>query len=491
MNMKIPGKSIRSRIYGVVILIMIFFSVTAWIIFSISADWYVSFMSARQADRIISIVEESEKKIRGYYAPDGPSTKRAEKDFSRDVLKEVRENIKNSDGSGRLIIFSSEGEQIYPNAQTGTDIPEDVAAACRDLVEEVEKTNNIYISESSGERWYLCVYKLGVGASVRAEFFVAAVPMMDAGILKNYSAVLMAAAAAVFALTAAAAVWLWAKSISDPIADFCVRVRRTAENEGESIKENYELRELEQLKDSYNRMIRELKNTEEEKNRIFQNVSHDLRTPLALITGYAQGINRGMVEDKKKAAGTILKESMRMNDLVESILTLTKMDNGELKLNIEKIDLEGFLEEKAEALELLAGNIKLSVVCSENGIIIDTDPELLTRIIQNLVTNALRYAESSVVISVEREEGSIVIKVSDDGSGFGSEELAHAFERFYQGSRGRFGIGLSVVRQAAEYLGGQAEIANRIEEGRVTGAVCSVTLPVSFCGNINDYKKYK
>ena len=157
--------------------------------------------------------------------------------------------------------------------------------------------------------------------------------------------VLTAAAAAASVLA-----WLISKSISRPLQKLCSQIQMAGEGRSAQINEIYSLSELETLKRSYNQMESKIREKEEEKKRFFQNVSNDLKTPLASITGYAQGISCGIIEDGQKAAGIILTESIRMTELVESILSLTKMDNQELELHITEVDLVEFVDECLEAL---------------------------------------------------------------------------------------------------------------------------------------------
>lgn len=143
---------------------------------------------------------------------------------------------------------------------------------------------------------------------------------------------------------------------------------------------------------AFNQMGCQLKENEEQKKNFFQNISHDLRTPLASITGYAQGIQCDVMKDSRKAAGIILSESLRMTNMVESILTLTKIDQGELPLHIVEVELEEFLENMVEVLQGIACHCTTNLEERESPVCIQTDPELLGRIVQNIVANGIRYA---------------------------------------------------------------------------------------------------
>lgn len=241
------------------------------------------------------------------------------------------------------------------------------------------------------------------------------------------------------------------------------------------IEDVYSVRELEMLKNAYNRMESKLRESQREKEFFFQNISHDLRTPLASIIGYAQGIQCGVMTDCHKAAGIILSESMRMMSLTESILTLTKMDCHELKLHMAEIDLEEFLEQRLDALSGMAGGEKLKMEPQGLQLYVRADPDLFGRIVENIISNCIRYGKHEVTVRCERDKELAVILIEDDGTGFCTEEIPRAFERFYQGKGGGFGIGLSVVQAGMEYLGGHVEIGNRKPPEH--GAFYRLTLP--------------
>ena len=169
-----------------------------------------------------------------------------------------------------------------------------------------------------------------------------------------------------------------------------------------------------------------------------------------------------------------------MKNLVESILTLTRIDNRELKgkcVQLAEIDLAEFLEERLDALRGMAGTLRLDLDIQREDVMIWTDPELLSRIVQNVISNCVRYAEQRVSVRLEMEDAWAVIQVEDDGKGFDEKELPHVFERFYKGEKGAFGIGLSVVWSGMDYLGGRVEIENL--EPPLHGAVYRLYFPLS------------
>ena len=165
-----------------------------------------------------------------------------------------------------------------------------------------------------------------------------------------------------------------------------------------------------------------------------------------------------------------------MTSLVESILSLTKMDNQEFKLELMNIDLIEFIDECLDVLRGISNDCSLSLADSPYELYIQTDPALLKRILENIISNSLRYASRSIVISVTQEESSVLILIEDDGPGFTPEDLPHIFERFYKGTGGKTGIGLSFVWSAIHYMGGTIEAGNRIAPN--CGAAYRLHLPL-------------
>ena len=167
-----------------------------------------------------------------------------------------------------------------------------------------------------------------------------------------------------------------------------------------------------------------------------------------------------------------------MTELVESILSLTKMDNQELELHITEVDLVEFVDECLEALRGIRISCELCLACEEQELPIETDPKLLERILQNIISNSFRYAETTIAIRLKDTSDGVLILVEDDGQGFDKEDLPHIFERFYKGKGGKTGIGLSVVWAGVCYLGGTVEAGNRNPPSK--GAYYCIRLPKTF-----------
>ena len=238
------------------------------------------------------------------------------------------------------------------------------------------------------------------------------------------------------------------------------------------------IREIEELRRDFNRMAGELEQLNRQQTAFFQNASHELRTPLMSICGYAQGIQCGVFPDHQEAAGIILEEAMRMKELVDGILTMSKLDGGRVELNCREMDLAEFIRDELTSLKGMevAEQIQFQMQEGPEPVMALADRELLERAFRNVISNCVRYAAGLVKVKAEMRDGWAAVTIADDGPGFPERDLPHVFERFYKGQGGNFGIGLSIVRTAMEYQGGRVEAYNRVAPGH--GAVFVLWLPL-------------
>lgn len=185
------------------------------------------------------------------------------------------------------------------------------------------------------------------------------------------------------------------------------------------------------------------------------------------ISGYAQGIEQGVFQPPKDAAHTILTESLRLTEVVNSLLTLSRLESGQQNIALGPVRVVEVIEDCLDRLNGLAvqQGISLTLVPFEKSIMVYGEEELLGKIMENLLTNAIRYAKTTVTIAVKAEKRQVAISVSDDGDGIDEKDLPHLFERCYKGRGGNFGIGLAIAHSAAEKMDGQLEAANRCEGG--------------------------
>lgn len=213
---------------------------------------------------------------------------------------------------------------------------------------------------------------------------------------------------------------------------------------------------------------------QEIRQSFFQNASHELKTPLMAIQGYAEGIQTEVL-DAKKSAEIILEESDRMTALVEQLLSLSKIDSAQSIPKLSPYDVREIVDDAVISLApVFARNgIELHVMKEDSRLIANCDENQLRKAFTNLLSNALRHAESFVKFSCKAESGKIIIVVSDDGGGINEEDLPRVFERFYTGRKGNTGIGLALTKEIIKLHGGEITALNDEK-----GAVFRIVLPL-------------
>lgn len=233
--------------------------------------------------------------------------------------------------------------------------------------------------------------------------------------------------------------------------------------------------ELERLSTALNRMIGRLDDAFQHINRFSADASHELRTPLTILQLELEGIvhNYPLGESFESQIGSALEETHRMSRIVESLLTISRLDAGEVKLDNLPVDLSGLIAHTAGEMKVLAQEKSIALCTSlEEGIYLDGDRTHLQQVIVNLIDNAIKYTREGGTIHVRLkvENAHTIVEVSDNGVGIPSDALPHVFERFYRADKARSrssggaGLGLSIVKAICTAHG--AEVCVTSEEGR-------------------------
>ena len=213
------------------------------------------------------------------------------------------------------------------------------------------------------------------------------------------------------------------------------------------------------------------------------NVSHELKTPLTSITGFAELMKEGMVPKEKmqEFSGDIYRESRRLIDLVDDIIQLSRLDEGTANFSKSPVDLYTLSGQVIESLRPVAQKQDITLTLSGQHAVIEGVEQLLQEMIYNLCDNAIKYNISggSVTVSVWQNGQTVTLSVVDTGIGIPYADQSRVFERFYRVDQshskevGGTGLGLSIVKHAAMYHGGK--VALESEPGR--GTEIRVTLP--------------
>ncbi len=205
----------------------------------------------------------------------------------------------------------------------------------------------------------------------------------------------------------------------------------------------------------------------------FQNVSHELKTPMMAVQGCAEGIHTGVL-DPVEASGVILEETEQMSELVEELLALSRLESGQANAEFHLTDVRELLYDCLRSTEQLAEqkNLHISLRFDETPVTVNCDEIQLRRAFTNIITNALRYAKEEIQIECKADRGKAVVRVRDDGEGIAPELLPHIFDRFFSTRKGGAGIGLSLAKEIVSLHKGTIHAAN---DG---GAVFEISLPL-------------
>ena len=221
-----------------------------------------------------------------------------------------------------------------------------------------------------------------------------------------------------------------------------------------------DIKELVDLTNSLNDMKNELSKTEELQKDLMANVSHDLKTPLTMIKAYAELILDININDKEKCKNNlniIIEEVNRLNNLVNDILALTKVENELDKLDISEFDLIKLIEKivKQHNIYVIKDGFSIEFIHDNiEKLIIKADKKKIEQVIYNLLNNALNYTgdDKKVIIKVSEDNDNYSVMVIDSGKGIDKKEIDHIFDRYYRSKKNHkryvygTGLGLSIVK---------------------------------------------
>lgn len=262
-----------------------------------------------------------------------------------------------------------------------------------------------------------------------------------------------------------------------PVHDVTMRARKiTAENLDQSIPARDVDDEIGRLINTMNDMIGRLHNSFEQVRQFSSDASHELRTPLTIMRGE---IELALRSDKtpaeyKEVLASQLEEILRLKSIIDNLLTLGKADQGTLDMTLEEVHLDSLIKDLYDDSELLAHSKHIHVKLKKaEPVTIIGDKGRLRQLFLNLVDNAIKYTPDggSVVISVERQNGSALVAVEDNGIGIPQEDIEKIFNRFYRVDKARSremggtGLGLSIAKWIAELHRGSITVESVLNRG--------------------------
>lgn len=230
--------------------------------------------------------------------------------------------------------------------------------------------------------------------------------------------------------------------------------------------------EMDYLAVNFNKMLTEISSLENMRNNFVADVSHEIKTPLSVIQGYADLLqNKDLSAEKRHEYTYLLSEAIEtLTNLVTNILKLNKIENQGI-IQKEKFSLDEQIRRCILSFEEIVEDKKLIIDVDLDEITVKSDSALLEIVWNNLISNAIKYTYSGGTISVKlkKENGKIMVSVSDNGCGMSKETLEHCFEKFYQGdsshSQEGNGLGLALVKQVVNLLDGDIKIKSTLGKG--------------------------
>ncbi|NNJ13403.1 HAMP domain-containing protein [Chloroflexales bacterium ZM16-3] len=305
-----------------------------------------------------------------------------------------------------------------------------------------------------------------------------------------HDAVLRALAVAALAAAAAGLLTslLLARAILRPLSAIAASSQRIADGRYDQRVAAPDSAELQAVAVSFNQMAQALEQVERQRVAMIGNVAHELRTPLAGLEGYLEGLLDGIVPSAPATFGEMRHEVRRLRRLVDDLQALSRVETGQVQLRFARFDL-------GDVARRVVGQLHPQVVdsCLQLELddaapaIVEADPDRVAQILVNLVGNAIRYTppDGCITVHLEAEAGSARVIVHDTGVGIPADSLPYVFERFYRvdpsraRSSGGSGIGLTISRHLAWAMGGEILAAS---DGPGQGSTFTLVMPLAEAG---------
>lgn len=235
-------------------------------------------------------------------------------------------------------------------------------------------------------------------------------------------------------------------------------------------------KDLQSIEIALNSLLKNMKDNEKRQMRFVSDASHELRTPIAVIQGYVNMLDRWGKEDEQvlgESIEALKNESQHMKELVEQLLFLARGDSGRQHLNMERTDINRMVSEVWEESMMIDENHRYEFKGTESEACVNGDVAMIKQSVRIFVQNAAKYSESGTTIKlgVSDEAGYVSYLIEDEGTGMESSDIIHIFDRFYRsdearnGETGGSGLGLSIAKWIVDAHGGTIQVISRADIG--------------------------
>ncbi len=444
--------SLRSRLWlSYALLIVTALGVVAIILFiNLIRNPFLYRQTTERLKAVLAVVVEREN------APQSQSISVAAKKASRTF------NV-------RVLLYSKDKELIF-DTSSGTE------AALPFPEKKLISRNTPLVRDGNGAAWLYSLERLP-----DKTYLVVASPRPRLSILNIFTddfLPLILQSGLIALLLSLVVAFFFARWIADPLQKVVAAAREMPSAEAKPV-DVHGPHEVQELTRAFNSMIARTQASQKSQREFVANVSHELKTPLTSVQGFAQAILDGTADSSdahQKAAQVIYDESGRMHRMVLDLLDLARLDAGTADITMSPVNISGLLNAVAEKFtpQLQRAGVNIKVDVAANMQTITADGDRLAQVFTNLVDNALKFTPRGGVISLRAlaANGEMRISVSDTGAGIPIEAQAHIFDRFYQadparkgGEKHGAGLGLAIAHEIVQAHGGRISVRSRLGEG--------------------------
>ncbi|AIQ68836.1 sensor histidine kinase [Paenibacillus graminis] len=335
---------------------------------------------------------------------------------------------------------------------------------------------SLLYKDPAGHRYFVTGRPIKDGGRVSSALYVMSSTQSMVQSLASVRDILLLSGIGAFVL-ALGITWIIARLLSRPLVQMQKATRKLAAGELETRLTIGSNDEIGFLAAAINDLAVDLQRYRDTRQEFLANISHELRTPITYLQGYAKVVKDELYEteeEKKLYLDIIGQEAHRIQHLVEDLFELAKMEEGKIPLHLEEVDLKRIVDQAARKLELTAKEkgLKLAVVHNGQASLLLGDSKRMEQIVMNLLENAVRYTdEGEINVQLNYLPGSAVFIVEDTGIGIPEAELPYIFDRFYRVEKSRSrqyggtGLGLSIVNKLVELLDGSIRITSKAGAG--------------------------
>ncbi len=276
------------------------------------------------------------------------------------------------------------------------------------------------------------------------------------------------------------AIWIITRNLNKIIAavrsfkdgNHSVRINMKSSSELANVADTFNI-----MAETIEQNIIQLKSVEELRKELIANVSHDLRSPIASIQGFAETIllkeSTISDEERKKYLKIILQNSENLCKLVNDLFELSKLESNPQMLHQEPVQVAELVQDVTDKFQIIAKekNISINTIYSKSLPLVYADIQMTDRVFQNILENAIKYCNPNDVVTIELElqKDGVLVKIADTGKGISEEELPNIFTRYYKGTKTKeansTGLGLAIVKKILDLHKSSIQVYSKINQG--------------------------